>query len=158
METTATLRKATVDDVAKIQQLYHDTINLINIRDYNQAQVAAWSGRAKVADWAGKVTDQYFLVAIIDGLISGFASLTGDGHVDLLFVHHFYQGKGIAQQLMTALLKEAHIRGITRLTIDASKTARGFFERSGFIVVTEQTVIVDGVSLNNYKMERGLQA
>ncbi|RFZ92806.1 GNAT family N-acetyltransferase [Mucilaginibacter conchicola] len=151
------MRLATINDLEQITQLYRDTILTVNLKDYSAEQTAVWASRAdNTHAWAGKISDQHFLLEEEGGVITGFSSLTDGGHVDMLFVHKDHQGKGVAGKLLREIEQEAGRRGITRLTTDASKTARPVFEHFGFSVITEQTVMVDGVALNNFKMARSL--
>lgn len=57
---------------------------------------------------------------------------------------------------MAAILTEAGRRHVPRLFAEVSITARPFFERHGFVVLTEQQVLVREVALTNYRMERWL--
>jgi putative acetyltransferase len=83
------LRLAVPDDLDEIRRLYRETILNVNIRDYDQRQVNAWAGRwTNLPGWNDRMANQYFLVDDADGKITGFTSLTKEGHVDLLFVHH----------------------------------------------------------------------
>jgi len=50
----------------------------------------------------------------------------------------------------------ARASGATKLTADVSKAARPFFERNGFELVREQSVVRRGVALMNYVMRKPL--
>ncbi len=153
------IRKASVADIEQITRLYVNTITTVNIKHYTLKQVSVWAARANnKPGWIDKINNQYFLVSEIGTTISGFSSITHTGHIDLLFVHHNYQGQGIARKLIGELEQFATEQHITLLTTDASITARPVFERFGFGIVTEQTVSVDGVELTNYKMNKYLSA
>ncbi len=54
---------------------------------------------------------------------------------------------------MNAIFQKAKQDKIIRVYAEVSITARPFFEKQGFIVTKEQTVLLEGVSLTNYKME-----
>ena len=90
-------------------------------------------------------------VAEEDGLIVGFGDISPDGYLDRLYVHRGFQGRGIA----TAICGELE-GGVSapRLTVEASITARPFFEKRGYKVVKEQQVERRGVLLTNYIMEK----
>jgi len=151
------LRIATLEDLHELSTLYRDTISLVNIKDYNAAQVNAWAGRwTNIAGWTEKITQQHFIVEEIGGVIAGFSSLTTSGHLDMMFVHHKYQGQGIAKRLVNEIVAVATGRGYEQLTSDVSITARPFFERMGFTVITPQIVSIDDVELTNFKMVKPL--
>lgn len=152
------IRLATEDDLDQITQLFENTIQLINSKDYSPAQVKAWSdGAQNTGGWLTRIRDQYFIVAEEAQTIVGFASLAPDGYLDLMFVHHTHQGKGVATALIENLFSYAQVMQIPVLTSNVSITAKSFFERNGFEVVQEQTIEVHGVSLNNYRMQKRLK-
>jgi putative acetyltransferase len=151
------IRLATLIDLDEIARLYRDTISTVNLKDYNAGQVAAWAGSwINTPVWTDKITNQHFLVSEENCEITGFSSLTNNGHVDMLFVHRYHQGKGIAKRLLTEIERVARDKKIKQLTTEASITARPVFEHLGFRVVTPQTVMVGGVALNNFKMAKSL--
>ena len=65
-------------------------------------------------------------------------------------------GRGVGQGLYEAVEREARALGLRRIFTEASITARPFFERRGFRVVRERTVVVRGVSMTNFAMEKPL--
>ncbi|MBA4191138.1 MAG: GNAT family N-acetyltransferase, partial [Planctomycetaceae bacterium] len=91
-----------------------------------------------------------------DGQAIGFADLEPDGHIDRFFVHADHQGCGVGSTMMKSLVAEAMRTNCQRLFAEVSITARPFFERHGFTVLAEQEVVVRGVALTNYRMERHL--
>ena len=54
------------------------------------------------------------------------------------------------------MIAEARRQGIARLFVEASLTARPFFERYGFTELARQTVVCRGVEMDNYRMELAL--
>lgn len=151
------MRRATLNDLEQLAHLFRDTILTINLRDYTVEQTTAWAARhANTPGWIDKLIHQHFLVEEDGEEITGFASLTNTGHIDMLYVHKDHQRKGIAGKLLRQLERVAQARDLKHLTTEASKTARPVFEHLGFNVVAEQTVMVDGTALNNFKMEKYL--
>ncbi len=63
-------------------------------------------------------------------------------------------GRGVGQQLYRAVEREAIGLDIKRIFTEASITARPFFERQGFRVVREQTVLRREVTLRNFAVEK----
>lgn len=149
------IRPAEKKDLRQIQQLFFDTVNTINARDYSRIQITAWAAGYNDDDrWGSRIAGQHFRVAVKDNVVVGFASLTNVGHVDLLYVHKDYQRQGVATCLFKELDRLAKESGMQELTADVSITARPFFEKQGFEVVFEQVVNVRGTKLSNYKMLR----
>ena len=144
------------DDIPALFELFHGTVHRVNSRDYTSEQLRAWSpGEMNAARWA-TLADRYAVVAECEGRVAGFADLEPDGHIDRFFTHADFQGRGVGAVMMAAVLSEAGRRDVPRLFAEVSVTARPFFERHGFVVLAEQQVVVRGVALTNYRMERRL--
>jgi putative acetyltransferase len=149
------IREAALQDVNEIAVLFHNTIRRININDYTPAQIEAWAGTAPEPEkWKSRLETKQTFVACLDGEIVGFAEFEADGHIDAIYVHHDHQNEGIASLLLERIELEAKRLEIARLFTEASKTARLFFERKGFVVAQLQDVEYRGVRFRNYKMEK----
>ena len=61
---------------------------------------------------------------------------------------------GVATSLMNAVVDAAKQNNISRIFAEVSITAKQFFEAKGFMVVNEQTIVLRGIELNNFVMER----
>lgn len=142
------------DDVPVLFALFRDTVHRVNSRDYSPEQIAAWApAEINAARWA-TLAERFAVVAEVDGEGAGFADLEPDGHLDRFFVHADHQGRGVGTAMMRAIVEESERIGVPRLFAEVSITARPFFERHRFVVLGEQQVVVRGVSLTNFRMER----
>lgn len=151
------IRKGSLNDLPAMQQLFADTIQVICKNDYNDLQRNAWSAGADNEErWMNVIKGQYVLIAEAENQIVGFSTLDQGTYIDLLFVHKDHQHQGIASLLYAKMEEEALRHGQKQLTADVSKTARPFFEKSGFRILKEQTVNVKGIDLINYKMIKDL--
>lgn len=152
-----TLRPYRPDDAPALLALFKDTIRRVNSRDYSPSQIAAWaSDDIDPAAWADRFTGRFVAVAEKAGRPVGFAELESDGHIDRLYVSADEQGHGIGRQLVAAVVAEARRMELARLTVEASITARPFFEAHGFRTLASQVVTLRGVEFVNYRMEREL--
>ena len=152
-----TLRPYRPDDAPAPLALFRDTIRRVNSRDYSPTQIGAWSSDDIDTDaWFGRFTGRFVPVAEEAGRLVGFAELEANGHIDRLYVSADHQRRGIARQLLAAVVAEAQHVGIPRLFAEASITARPFFEAQGFSVQATQLVRLRGVEFVNYRMEREL--
>lgn len=125
-----TIIEASSADVKEITQLFHDTIQVINSRDYPKDEIDDWSSWYKDTDkWAERINEQYFIVAKLDNKVVGFSSLATDGYLDFMFVHKDLQGQGIAKALLTEIENKAFIQQNDLIYSDVSITAKGFFEK-----------------------------
>ncbi|WP_114820386.1 GNAT family N-acetyltransferase [Chryseobacterium sp. KLBC 52] len=151
------LRKGIYDDLPEMLQLFTATIDEVCKKDYDLQQLEAWkSGAENRERWVKVIKEQYVLVAVKENKIAGFCTLDQGKYIDLLFVHKDFQHRGIATLLYQQIEKKALLNNEKELTADVSKTARSFFEKTGFQVIQEQTVYVKGVALINYKMAKHL--
>ncbi|MFS4471001.1 GNAT family N-acetyltransferase [Chryseobacterium sp. T20] len=149
----AIIRKGIYDDLPEMLQLFTATIDEVCKKDYDLQQLEAWkSGAENEERWRQVIRDQYVVVAVIENKIAGFCTLDQGNYIDLLFVHKDFQHRGIATLLYHQIEKEALLNHEKKLMADVSKTARPFFEKMGFHVVQEQTVLVKGIVMTNYKM------
>lgn len=151
------IRKATLNDLSAITRLFKETINSVNRQDYSQQEAEVWSQSAQNTErWAGKINNQYLLLAEQNEVVTGFASLTPEGYLDVMFVHKDFQRQGIAQTLFDALEAYAKENNIAEITSDVSITARPFFEKNGFNVLQRQENPREHVVLTNFKMQKVL--
>jgi putative acetyltransferase len=152
-----TLRPYRPDDAPALLALFRDTIRRVNSRDYGPEQVRAWaSDDIDPVGWASRFEGRFVVVAEDAGRPAGFAELEANGHVDRVYVSADHQGQGVGRALLTAVIDEARRRGLARLFLEASITARRFFEREGFTLLAPQVVTLRGAEFVNYRMERAL--
>ena len=151
------LRPFRPDDAPVLLTLFRDTIRRVNCRDYSPAQIAAWaSDDIDPDEWATRFAGRFVVVAEDAGRLAGFAELEANGHIDRVYVSADYQGQGVGRALLAEVVAEARRLGLVRLLVEASITARPFFESQGFAVLAPQVVVCRGVEFVNYRMERML--
>ena len=73
-------------------------------------------------------------------------------------MHPAVAGQGVGKMLYDAVEKLAAARGAPHLTVDASDTARDFFEHRGFAAEQRNTVSVGNEWLSNTTMKKKLAA
>jgi N-acetylglutamate synthase-like GNAT family acetyltransferase len=147
------VRQANESDVGNITQLFYDTIQNINIKDYSQEEVDDWSSwKVDVDKWLDKMQEQYFVVAEINKKIVGFSSLSTDGYLDFMFVDKDTQGQGVASSLLFEIERKSIEQNNDLIYSDVSLTAKGFFENKGFIVERQQLKKSKQKELINFRM------
>lgn len=153
----STIRKATASDLDNITQLFRQTIETINAKDYLPEQIDAWKkGALNKENWLKKISEQYFLVGVADNKIVGFGSITQEGYLDFMYVSKDHQGKRVASTIYSSIEKFAIDNRFEKIVSDVSISAKSFFESKGFKLFREQQVVIDGVKLTNYKMQKRL--
>jgi len=149
------IRVANDSDVNEITNLFYETIQNINRKDYPQDEIDDWSSwYADIDKWKETISQQFFIVAIIDNVVVGFSSLATDGYLDFMFVHKDYQKQGIAKQLLRAIEEKAVLQNNKQIYSDVSITARSFFESKGYIVEKEQLKKSRYKELVNFRMTK----
>ncbi|NBA87446.1 GNAT family N-acetyltransferase [Emticicia sp. CRIBPO] len=148
-------RRATFQDLGEILQLFAGTIQTVNAADYTEDQLNAWSsGASNQEGWKNRITEQYFLVAEINGVIAGFASISFEGYIDLIFVHKDYQRLGVAKRLMHEMEIFATKKALPEIWSDVSITAVPFFLKSGFETDHQYEKTFNGVTFRNTIMRK----
>ena len=146
-------------DCPEMAQLFYNTVHIINARDYTPRQVEAWAARgASEARWE-ELWDtplSFFVANDGQGNLLGVVSVDDRGYLHSLFVHSEHQGEGIATALLLMAEDYARSRGAVRLYSEVSWTARRFFLARGFREIALQKVEVNGVSMENFRMEKPL--
>jgi putative acetyltransferase len=143
-------------DIPEIDGLITNTVRNVCRSDYAPQQIDAWLSKRDIANWESRVVNDYFLIAEANQRIVGFGSLKKGNCIDLLYVHQDYMRQGIATTLYKALEKMSEKFGAGHIESYVSKTARPFFEKSGFAIVHENRNIIDGIEIVNYYMRKAI--
>ena|SRR5579862_5467711 len=144
-------------DTPVLAAIFVASIEALTGDDYSEAQQEAWAAGADDEEEFGKrLASGLTLVATLDGLPVGFASLKDKDHVDLLYVHPGAVGQGVATALCDALEKLAGARGAKSLNVDASDNAAEFFVKRGYEARQRNTVSLNGEWLANTTMQKAL--
>lgn len=142
-------------DTEQIARLFHETVRNVNNKDYTEAQLRAWApDDIHFKDWETSCLQNYTYVAEEDNIITGFAQLEADGHIDCFYCHKDYQGRGIGSALFNRLEQKVVALKLERLYAEVSITALPFFKAAGFSEVKKQEVSIRGELLTNYVMEK----
>ena len=146
-------------DAPLLAEIFRASIEELTGDDYSEAQQTAWAEAADDLEaFAEKLAGELTLVATFGGSPVGFASLADNMRIDMLYVHPAAAGQGAGAMLCDALERLAAARGSKELTVEASDTAVGFFERRGFAAQSRNTVFRGGEWLANTTMAKPLGA
>jgi putative acetyltransferase len=146
-------------DAPLLREIFRDSIEELTSDDYTEAQQEVWASVAdNVADFGKKLSARLTLVATMEGSPVGFASLEGKDKIDMLYVHPAATGQGVGAMLADALEKLASSRGEVKIVVDASDSARGFFEKRGYVAQQRNTVLVGDEWLANTTLHKQLAA
>lgn len=149
------LRPFLPQDEPLLAQIFHASIAELTREDYDEAQQAAWIASADdELGFTRRLAGQLTLIATIASAPVGFISVKGQDQIDMLYVHPSVARNGIATLLCEAVERLSLSRGATHLTVDASDTARPFFEKRGFFALHRQTLARGDEWLGTTHMEK----
>jgi putative acetyltransferase len=153
------MRPMLPEDVPLLAEIFRAAIEELTAEDYSEAQQEAWAETADDLEAFGaKLAAELTLVATFAGAAVGFAALADNTRIDMLYVHPAAAGQGAGGMLVDALEKLAAGRGTKEISVEASDTARGFFEKRGFTATSRNTVFRSGEWLANTTMVKPLSA
>jgi len=151
------IRKALKSDCKEIGNMYFDTVNAINSKDYSKEKIDVWAASGKRYDmWKKKISEQYFLVAETDNIITGISSIDKSGYLDFMYVHKDYQRMGIAQSLLNEIEKKAYEQKNSEIWAYVSLTADPFFKKNGYIFSGEIIITIKGIEFVDRIMKKKL--
>jgi putative acetyltransferase len=146
-------------DYVEIADLFHNAVHSIDNGVYSKEELEAWAPTpTDYVFWKERLDIKKPFVALEGNIVVGFIELESNGHIDCLYVHKDHQGLGIATELMQYLIKEANLRGISKLHVEASKVAKPLFEKHGFNLQKTNIVKLREQILTNYSMSTALQS
>lgn len=156
---TIAMRPFLPADAPLLAEIFRASIETLTEEDYNPAQQDAWAAAAEDAEaFAQRLGKHLTLIATLDGSPVGFIALEDPTRIDLFYVHPAVAGQGVGKMLYDAVEKLSMSRGTPHLTVDASDTAREFFQHRGFTAELRNTVSVGNEWLANTTMKKKLAA
>lgn len=145
------------DDLPRLARLFRETVRLVGAGHYTPEELAAWAPEdLDLGRWEARLARNTVLIAEDGGEILGFAELSPEGVIDMLYVHKDHQGRGLASLLLAELEARARDADFERLTTEASRIAKPFFQSRGYAVLAAQKVERKGLLIENFRMEKRL--
>jgi putative acetyltransferase len=149
------IRDFRVEDARQVVDVFQLAVRRGARGIYEPRQLEAWAPEPpNYADWERNLLAKPPFVALRGGNIVGFMTLEANGHIDWTYTHPDHQRQGVATALYAHLEREARRGGLCRLYVEASKMARPFFTKQGFVVVQENQICRGTISLTNWTMEK----
>lgn len=150
------IRRYHETDLPFLNQIFYSAIHISLAKDYTKAQLDAMAPATSLIDMSRKAKLQIIkpFVALIQGVIIGFAEFEPNGYIDRFYVHPDFQNHGVGTTLMKHIESEARNLQLSRIFADISITAKKFFQAKGFHLVSEQTVIRNSVHITNFAMQK----
>jgi putative acetyltransferase len=156
MQTAAvSIRPYQPSDLDAVITIFERAVREVASKHYTLAQIDAWAHTER-KEWRKARLSRPTWIAEMSEEPVGFSDLEEDGHLDMMFVHPAFQGQGVASALLNTVEAAAREQLLTVIYTEASLSARPFFERRGFAVITLQTIKCRGQKLTNFQMRKSL--
>lgn len=153
------IRHALPDDVPAMSRVLTASITELCAADHrNDAKaLAAWTAnksetgvRAMLAN-----SNMRMFVGELDGKIAAVGAVTATGEVALNYVAPDARFRGLSKALLARLEAELHALGFTEGRLEATLTARQFYDAAGWIADGPQAT---GRMVNGFPMKKSLKA
>ena len=153
------LRPFLPQDAPMLADIFRASVEELTQDDYTPAQQEAWASLADDLDeFTARLGKHLTLIATMQGSPVGFISLDSPTDIGLFYMHPAVAGNGAGRMLYEAVEKLSTARRVPHLSVDASDTAREFFERRGFSPEQRNTVSAGNEWLSNTTMKKMLAA
>ncbi|MBD2357307.1 GNAT family N-acetyltransferase [Tolypothrix sp. FACHB-123] len=153
------LRPAQPTDARDLSAIHIAAIKALPATYYSQKELLAWRNYRDRPDDANLfkiIQADNFRVAVVDDVVTGFASYIADELI-ALYVHPKYQGRGIGRILVQHFCEQAMEQGIDRVMTTASLYAEGFYSRLGFSLIARAShYLSKGIIVPVSKMSKTL--
>jgi putative acetyltransferase len=152
------IRAYQASDADRLAQLYRRSVLHYGPSAYSPAQAVAWAATISAEKIASRISDGRYVAVAADeaGNILGWGDLEADGHIDFLYSAPEANGRRVGSTLYEALERQALAAAMPRLYVEASELARPLFERRGFVLLHRNELVVDGVPIHNFSLEKKL--
>jgi len=133
---SVSIRHAVAADAPAMAQLLQRSITELCVADHGNdpERLGAWlenKTAARVAAWIA-APGNHCLVAHLDPAMAGVGLMTADGEILLCYVDPDARFRGVSAALLTALEDRARTLGLAEVRLEATRTARRFYEARGF--------------------------
>lgn len=150
-----TLRDYRDEDLASVVALFTAAVHQGTADHYDDAQRAAWAPRPPDLErWRQRLAADQVVLAEAGDDLGGFIGYRDDGYIEFLFTAPSQLRQGVASRLYAAVEARLRTQGATALFTEASRAARPFFLRQGFVVEAEEQVGRNGVTLQRFRMRK----
>ncbi len=138
----------------QIVELFINTVHNINKKDYTKEQLNAWANlNYDLEIWEKRFEKSKPYLCMLENEVVGFCEYY-DGYIDCFYVHYKYQNFGIGKLLLNHIINLAKNENINKIKVDASITAKLFFEKFEFKEIRKNVVKRENIELINFSMER----
>ncbi|NBS35214.1 MAG: GNAT family N-acetyltransferase [Methylocystaceae bacterium] len=151
------LRPFLPQDAKALADLFRASIEGLTAEDYDDEQREAWISQIDdEAAFSARLAQNLTILALQQGKIVGFASFKNNQFLDMLYVLPDFSSQGIGGYLLEAIEKLGAHRGVKKITLESSDTAKDFFIARGYAPQSRITHLCAGQWLGVTTMTKEL--
>ncbi|GJA56333.1 acetyltransferase [Aeromonas caviae] len=138
--------------IPRLLDLFEQSVRRLGPAHYSPDQVEQWAKGAHHPGLASQLREHHGWVIEQDDVPLGFATLSDDGHLSLLYVSADHPRQGLGTLLLERVLAAASQMGLGSLTTEASAFSLALFLRHGFLLTGLETVERGGVQFIRHRL------
>ncbi|MGL6382149.1 GNAT family N-acetyltransferase [Aeromonas caviae] len=138
--------------IPRLLDLFEQSVRRLGPAHYSPEQVEQWARGAHHPGLANQLREHHGWVIEQDDVPLGFATLSDDGHLSLLYVSADHPRQGLGTLLLERVLAAASQMGLGSLTTEASAFSLALFLRHGFLLTGLETVERGGVQFIRHRL------
>ncbi|MDX7805677.1 GNAT family N-acetyltransferase [Aeromonas caviae] len=138
--------------IPRLLDLFEQSVRRLGPAHYSPEQVEQWARGAHHPGLASQLREHHGWVIEQDDVPLGFATLSDDGHLSLLYVSVDHPRQGLGTLLLERVLAAASQMGLGSLTTEASAFSLALFLRHGFLLTGLETVERGGVQFIRHRL------
>jgi len=136
---SAVVRPAVEADAAAAAEVLRRSISVLCVADHHNdpVRLESWLENktvSNVAAWIGSPVN-YCVVASMGDALCGFGAMTLEGEIMLCYVDPAARFCGVSAAMLEALERKARDLGLAGVHLNATVTARRFYEERGYVAV-----------------------
>lgn len=147
-------------DLEQLILLYQDAVISQAVRLYSPGQIAAWVEHAASANGVARALQHGYGLGSHPpdhpDLLEAFGILEPADRLSLLYSRGAASRRGLASTLLERLEAQARLQGISQLRTEASQLSRPLLLRRGWQLEAAETVQLQGVSFERWRMIKPL--
>ncbi|MDA3836364.1 MAG: GNAT family N-acetyltransferase [Nanoarchaeota archaeon] len=125
------IRKAKKEDARRISLLKRKTIREINIKDYSEQSISIMLEKNSLQNILNRIDNKNVFCGFVNDVLVGTIALSGN-NIQSLAVKYSQVGKGYGETLVEFIENYARRKGVIKLIIYPSLTAREFYKKLGY--------------------------
>lgn len=149
------VRRAEPADVAAMSRVLIASITELCAADHGNdpAKLAAWTRNKSVEGVEAMLANPHgrMFVAELDGVVVAVGAVSDGGEITLNYVAPMARFRGVSKAMLAALEAELRALGFTEGRLEATETARGFYQAAGWLSDGPQA---EGRQVNGYPMRK----